>query len=544
MKKYLSVVLFILVLALSMAANISAVETETEQVPTITVSSKKGYIGKTVDVTISISDNPGVMNVGLAVDYDQDVFTLTGVEDGGILGTNYFEEDYTKCPYILNWANNLYNEYENGVIATLTFEVNADAEEGVYPITVTYDNDNDDILNEDLETVEFDIVNGSVTVRDYIVGDISGDLKVTSRDTAYLARYIANWEGYGEEDVVVQAGDVNASDTVTALDTIILARHIAKWTGYETLPYGVTITPDRSSYKLVYVESDLRSVAVGSAEDFDLENGEEDLSYFKYPANNGEAYTVSTFANVDEMYVDSDYRKNFGSVSMPCGVYLLNADNIVVDHICEEDFVLGINYLYDLNYDFAFYVNTTTANEISLYDYNSIRFTGDDLGQYGFDDTTNIQTVKFRFLENDGITTYRVDKSNESIYEYTAANTETFTAGADETLYILAAPNTYSGYDPTVPFPSNTFSGIVYRDDQIVDFYTIKYITNGIWFATATFCVGTDATIITSVPTNDGCTFVGWNTASDGSGTFYAAGDTYTGNVNITLYAQWNGILI
>ena len=36
-----------------------------------------------------------------------------------------------------------------------------------------------------------------------------------------------------------------------------------------------------------------------------------------------------------------------------------------------------------------------------------------------------------------------------------------------------------------------------------------------------------------------GYTFVGWNTANDGSGTFYAVGSTFTVTGNITLYAQW-----
>ncbi len=34
--------------------------------------------------------------------------------------------------------------------------------------------------------------------------------------------------------------------------------------------------------------------------------------------------------------------------------------------------------------------------------------------------------------------------------------------------------------------------------------------------------------------------FVGWNTAADGSGTFYAAGATYAENASLTLYAQWS----
>ena len=39
---------------------------------------------------------------------------------------------------------------------------------------------------------------------------------------------------------------------------------------------------------------------------------------------------------------------------------------------------------------------------------------------------------------------------------------------------------------------------------------------------------------------NPGYTFVGWNTAADGSGTEYAAGATYVFSGNQTLYAQWS----
>jgi uncharacterized repeat protein (TIGR02543 family) len=53
---------------------------------------------------------------------------------------------------------------------------------------------------------------------------------------------------------------------------------------------------------------------------------------------------------------------------------------------------------------------------------------------------------------------------------------------------------------------------------------------------------GSDITLPTSEPTRTGHTFLGWNTASDGSGTSYAAGDTYTlpASDSDTLYAQWS----
>lgn len=45
----------------------------------------------------------------------------------------------------------------------------------------------------------------------------------------------------------------------------------------------------------------------------------------------------------------------------------------------------------------------------------------------------------------------------------------------------------------------------------------------------------------TTVPKRPGCSFLGWNTKADGSGTHYAAGGTYTGNAALSLYAVWLG---
>lgn len=50
---------------------------------------------------------------------------------------------------------------------------------------------------------------------------------------------------------------------------------------------------------------------------------------------------------------------------------------------------------------------------------------------------------------------------------------------------------------------------------------------------------GNTVTLSTNKPTKTGNTFTGWNTSSDGSGTSYAAGATYSADSSITLYAQW-----
>lgn len=55
---------------------------------------------------------------------------------------------------------------------------------------------------------------------------------------------------------------------------------------------------------------------------------------------------------------------------------------------------------------------------------------------------------------------------------------------------------------------------------------------------------GTNLTLSSTVPTRPGCTFLGWATAADGTGTAYAAGQVYTGNHALTLYAMWLGVSV
>ena len=47
-----------------------------------------------------------------------------------------------------------------------------------------------------MQTVDFGITNGGITVTKYIVGDVNGDGSVNSLDRAILSRHLAKWSGY------------------------------------------------------------------------------------------------------------------------------------------------------------------------------------------------------------------------------------------------------------------------------------------------------------------------------------------------------------
>ena len=81
-----------------------------------------------------------------------------------------------------------------------------------------------------------------------------------------------------------------------------------------------------------------------------------------------------------------------------------------------------------------------------------------------------------------------------------------------------------------------------------INSYTVSYDANGgsgdIPAASTSYNYGTTATVLgntaTTPLTKTGCTFAGWNTAANGSGTSYSDGSTFIlGNSNVTLYAAW-----
>lgn len=63
------------------------------------------------------------------------------------------------------------------------------------------------------------------------------------------------------------------------------------------------------------------------------------------------------------------------------------------------------------------------------------------------------------------------------------------------------------------------------EDKQTADFATVEHVT--------------ETEVTAEQPVRKGYSFVGWNTAKDGSGTSYAAGDKVELSAPVTLYAQW-----
>lgn len=205
---------------------------------TVIVGNAEGLAGQTVEVTVSLENNPGIAFMRLKVNYDTEALTLIDVKDAGILGNAYHSADYTPYPYTLYWDNGTATENytANGTAVTLTFRINKGTATGTYDVSVSYNNDNDDIMDVDFNHVKLATVEGEVKVVNAVCGDVNCDGKITSVDSAILARYLAGWTGY-DEKVNMLTADVNGDGKVTVIDSAILARYLANWPEYSELPH-------------------------------------------------------------------------------------------------------------------------------------------------------------------------------------------------------------------------------------------------------------------------------------------------------------------
>jgi uncharacterized repeat protein (TIGR02543 family) len=105
--------------------------------------------------------------------------------------------------------------------------------------------------------------------------------------------------------------------------------------------------------------------------------------------------------------------------------------------------------------------------------------------------------------------------------------------------YTAASGGTYVGTSGGSYYVSSTLT--LYAQ-WTANTYTVSYNDNGGTGSPSsqTKTYNVTLTLSSTTPTRTGYTFTGWNTLSGGGGTSYSAGGSYTGNSDLTLYAQWS----
>ena len=139
-------------------------ETQTQITdPTIIVSSATVSAGATdVEITIALKNNPGITSALMKVAFDNTNLTLTGVTYNTSIGGQNIPPQSKNSPVTIYWTDGFNNVTGDWTLVTLTYTVSSSAPKGDYDISVTYNPD--DLYNADETNVDFDVINGKITV--------------------------------------------------------------------------------------------------------------------------------------------------------------------------------------------------------------------------------------------------------------------------------------------------------------------------------------------------------------------------------------------
>ena len=151
-----------------------------------------GVAGSTVEVYVSIENNPGIISLRNTICYDTSALELVKVEDCGLLSGYTNPSTTLDSPYTLRWADSLSvnNNTNNGQLVKITFKIKEETELGSYNISV----EPIEARKTDGTKVTFIGENATVEVIDCVIGDVDGDGEVSDWDAITLDRYLAGWD--------------------------------------------------------------------------------------------------------------------------------------------------------------------------------------------------------------------------------------------------------------------------------------------------------------------------------------------------------------
>lgn len=195
----------------------------------IEVGSLTAYPGDTIEIPVSLRNNPGVTSFKLTVHYDDTLLSyqslafdeaLTAIKDSSTV-----VNDEQSGQVTLTWVATGSNYSGSGSVAVLTFKVNAAQENTNTQLSATYDED--DVFNRDFVNQHFLAKAGSVQVNTVRPGDINGDGKVDAMDAMLLLHYVCGLK----QNEVKGNPDVNGDGKTNNKDVVILLRYVAGWEG-------------------------------------------------------------------------------------------------------------------------------------------------------------------------------------------------------------------------------------------------------------------------------------------------------------------------
>lgn len=235
-KKLLSVFLALLMMLTVFPASMIA---NAANATTVTVESVNAVPGSNVEVNINVKNNPGILAANFTVTYDKGLTLIDSKSGDAFSALSMTKPENYNSPCKFGWdALEIADEdIKDGTILTLTFSVDKNVSaNSKLNVKLSYQNGN--IIDSDLNDIPVTINNGSVTIIDYIPGDINGDGTIDLKDVTLVRRLVT---GYGVTANKL-AADVNGDGEITMKDVVLIRRYVVDAEGY-----GVTLVPGGSN---------------------------------------------------------------------------------------------------------------------------------------------------------------------------------------------------------------------------------------------------------------------------------------------------------
>ena len=129
--------------------------------PAFVLSAVQGAAGEEVSVSLSLRNNPGITALSVNVAYPTEDYDLIAVENAGLFENPVTTSRLSQNPVTISWyAADSGNKSNSGNLAILRFKIKDGAKSG--DITLSYDEDN--VFDNRMENVRFEVENGGITV--------------------------------------------------------------------------------------------------------------------------------------------------------------------------------------------------------------------------------------------------------------------------------------------------------------------------------------------------------------------------------------------
>lgn len=126
------------------------------------LSSGEAGAGETVELTLSLEENPGLISAALELEYDREALELVSAEDAGLLPNGLFSDRCDTYPFVMMWdaSTAAADLRDSGVLATLRFRVTGEGGSARVWLSAKPEN----VYNYRMEDVPFALGEGRVTI--------------------------------------------------------------------------------------------------------------------------------------------------------------------------------------------------------------------------------------------------------------------------------------------------------------------------------------------------------------------------------------------